>query len=140
MKARLAAGFVIGILLAAGAGAQTRKVQHENYERYARYAGDPVDEFHYWSMVQWSLVGPDKVIVWPTIAQAYLVTVEQPCAKLEWARSIGVTSRQPNLLSSKFDYVTFDNDRCRIAEIRPIDYRRMQKDEREAKQAPQKSG
>jgi len=73
------------------------------------------------------------VIAWTTINDAYLLTVEDPCTGLEWAKGIGVTSKQEHIISSKFDYVTFGHDRCKITEIQPIDYRRMQKDEKEAK-------
>jgi len=128
MKVKLIACFVAGLVLAAGAQAQTRKTQQENLDRYERYAGDPIDEFNFWTMYKWSLVGSEKVVVWPNINEAYLVTVEKPCPGLEWARGISVTSQQTHTVSRKFDFVKFGKGQCQIKEIRPIDYKRMMKD------------
>lgn len=128
MKHRLAAGFFLALLCFAGAQAQTRKVQEESLERFMKYAGDPIEEFQFWSLYKWQLVGPEKVVVWSTINDAYLISVEEPCPGLEWAKTIGVTSKQRNLVSSKFDYVTYGKGRCEIREIRPLDYRQMLKD------------
>jgi hypothetical protein len=128
MHGKLVAAFVLGLALAAGAGAQTRKTQQENLERFEKYAGAPVDEFEFWSLYKWQLVGPEKVVVWPTINQAYLLTVESPCPGLEWAKTIGVTSKQRHIVSAKFDYVTYGRGQCQIGDIRPIDYKQMLKD------------
>ena len=67
------------------------------------------------------------------INDAYLVTVAKPCPGLEFARGIGVTSKQRRIVSRKFDYVTYGNGRCQIMEIQPIDYRQMLKDGPDAK-------
>jgi uncharacterized protein DUF6491 len=133
MNHKLAASFLLGILLAAGAHAQTREVQQEKLERYLKYAGDPIEQFNFWSMYKWSLVGPTKVVVWPNINEAYLLTVEDPCPGLEWAKGIGVTSKQSRTVSSRFDFVTYGKAQCQIKEIRPIDYKRMIKDGPEPK-------
>jgi hypothetical protein len=124
---------VLAVLGATFAQAQTRETQQRNLERYLQFAGAPVEEFPFWSLYQWELVGPDKVVVWSTIKNAYLLTVTQPCARLEWARAIGVTSNQRHMVSRTFDFVTADGDRCKISEIRPIDYTGMQKQAREDK-------
>ena len=128
MRKVFAAVALAGALVAPAAHAQTRATQQENLERFEKYAGAPVDEFDFWSLYKWQLVGPEKVVVWSTINDAYLITVAKPCAGLEFARGIGVTSKQRRIVSRKFDYVTFGNGRCQIAEIRPIDYRQMLKD------------
>jgi Family of unknown function (DUF6491) len=129
---RLAAASILAtasLVVALGAQAQTREVQKENLERFEKYAGAPVDEFRFFApLYKWQLVGPEKVVVWPTINQAYLITVAEPCPKLEWAKGIGVTSKQQHTVSSKFDYVTYGGGRCQITEIRPIDYKQMLKD------------
>jgi hypothetical protein len=135
MNRKLAASVVLGILLATGALAQTREVQQEKLERYMKYAGDPIDQFNFWSMYKWSLVGPNKVVVWPSINEAYLLTVADPCPGLEWAKGIGVTSKQSHTVSTRFDYVTYGRGECQIIEMRPIDYKRMLKDGPDAKDA-----
>jgi hypothetical protein len=133
MKQKLVLGLVLAALCVGGAQAQTRKTQQENLERFEKYAGEPVDQFQFWSLYKWQLVGPTKVVVWPTINEAYLLTVNEPCPGLEWANTIGVTSKQRHLVSSKFDYVTYGKGQCQISEIRPIDYKTMLKDGPDAK-------
>ncbi|MGH8173543.1 MAG: DUF6491 family protein [Rhodanobacteraceae bacterium] len=108
------------------AHAQTRATQAERLERFMKYVGAPISEFQFWSMYKFELVGPLKVVVWSAINDAYLLTVDDPCPGLEWARGIGVTSKQSRFVSSRFDYVTYGSgSRCKINEILPINYRRM---------------
>ena len=128
MKTGRAACVALAMLSIASAGAQTRKTQQENLERFEKYAGAPIDQFEFWSLYKWQLVGPEKVVVWPTINDAYLLTVDSPCPGLEWAKTIGVTSKQRHIVSSKFDYVTYGRGQCQISEIRPIEYKKMLKD------------
>lgn len=128
MKTGRAACVALAMLSIASAGAQTRKTQQENLERFEKYAGAPIDQFEFWSLYKWQLVGPEKVVVWPTINDAYLLTVDSPCPGLEWAKTIGVTSKQRHIVSSKFDYVTYGRGQCQISEIRPIEYKAMMKD------------
>lgn len=128
MRNVIAAIVLASVVAAPAAVAQTRATQEQNLERFEKYAGAPVDEFEFWSLYKWQLVGPEKVVVWSTISDAYLITVAKPCAGLEFARGIGVTSKQRHIVSRKFDDVTYGNGRCQIAEIRPIDYKQMLKD------------
>lgn len=128
MRNVIAAIVLASVVAAPAAVAQTRATQEQNLERFEKYAGAPVDEFDFWSLYKWQLVGPEKVVVWSTISDAYLITVAKPCAGLEFARGIGVTSKQRHIVSRKFDDVTYGNGRCHIAEIRPIDYKQMLKD------------
>lgn len=129
MKHMFAAGFLLLAVVSAGAAhAQTRATQTERLDRFMKYAGEPINEFQFWSMYKWELVGPLKVVVWPTINDAYLLTVDEPCPGLEWAKGIGVTSKQTHFVSRRFDYVTYGNGRCKINEIRPLDYKQMIKD------------
>jgi hypothetical protein len=128
MRNLVAAIALAAIVAVPAAFAQTRATQQKNLERFEKYAGAPIDEFDFWSLYKYQRVGPEKVVVWSTINDAYLISVAKPCAGLEFARGIGVTSKQRRIVSRKFDYVTFGNGRCQIAEIRPIDYRQMLKD------------
>jgi hypothetical protein len=125
MKTKFAALWVLAALPIAAAHADTRKTQAENLARFEKYAGAPIDQFEFWSLYKWQLVGPEKVVIWPTINDAYLVTVESPCPGLEWANSIAVTSKQSHMVSTRFDFVTYGKGQCEISEIRPIDYKRM---------------
>lgn len=125
MKSWMAGLMLGGLLIASATYADTRATQQEDLDRYTPYLEAPVDSFTFWSLYKWQLVGPQKVVVWTTIKDAYLLTVETPCTKLEWANGIGVTSQQSHQVSRRFDYVTAGNDRCRIEKIEPIDTARM---------------
>ena len=128
MRTFIAAIVLAGVVAAPAAVAQTRATQQKNLERFEKYAGAPIDAFDFWSLYKFQLVGPEKVVVWSTINDAYLITVAKPCSGLEFARGIGVTSKQRHVVRRKFDYVTYANGRCQLHEIRPIDYRQMMKD------------
>ena len=125
MKTRLAAFCAFSLMLVATAHADTRETQAENLARFEKYAGAPVDQFEFWSLYKWQLVGPEKVVIWPSINQAYLVSVESPCPGLEWANNIAVTSKQSHMVSTRFDFVKYDKGQCQISRIQPIDYKQM---------------
>src|SRR5690606_19986709 len=111
--------------MAGSTHADTRATMHETLEHYAPYLGEPVDAFTFWSLNKWKLAGPEKVIVWPAVNDAYLVTVEKPCSRLEWARGIGFGSRQRHQVQVRIDHLDVDGQRCRIEEIRRIDLEAM---------------
>ena len=122
-------GLFMGGLLAAGvAHADTRATQQKNLEKYTPYLQAPVDDFTFWSLYKWQLVGPEKVVVWSTLKNAYLLTVEKPCTQLEWANGIGLTSVQSHQVTRRLDSVTAGDNSCRITKIQPIDLARMNKD------------
>jgi hypothetical protein len=123
---------IVVILTASLAGvaqADTRATMQETLDHYAPYVGEPVDGFTFWSLHKWKLTGPEQVIVWPTIKDAWLVTVEKPCPRLEWARGIGLSSQQSHQVQVRSDHVQVGNQRCRIEEIRPIDLERMNREQ-----------
>lgn len=119
------------LAISASACAQTREVQDKNLAAYLEYAGEPVDHFRFWNLTSWELVGPQKLVVWPTLKEAYLLTVDQPCTDLEWAKAISITS-SAHTVSARFDSVDVGREKCRIMEIRPIDYAQYKKDRRAA--------
>lgn len=117
------------LAVAVGACAQTREVQERNLAEYMEYAGEPVDHFRFWRLTSWELVGPRQLVVWPTLKEAWLLTVDQPCTDLEWAKAISLTS-SAHTVSARFDSVDVGREKCRIMEIRPIDYAQYRKDRR----------
>jgi type II secretory pathway pseudopilin PulG len=118
---------ILALLAAATAQAQTREKQEESLDKYLPYAGAPVDHFQFWKLTQWELVGQFKVVVWPRLNEAFLLTVDPPCSELEWAKSIAVTSTA-NTVNRGFDSVQVGRDKCRINEIRPIDYKKYRQE------------
>jgi hypothetical protein len=115
-------------LLAGVAHADTRAHEDEEFARYKQYAGAPIDEFPMFRMWKWQVVGPERIVIWSTINDAYLVRVEKPCVRLEWTHAVVVTQKMRQKVSKKFDYVVFGNQRCKIDEILPVDYKAMLKD------------
>ena len=85
-----------------------------------QHAREPVAEFHFWKMDRWESLGPTALAVWTNPNEAYLITVQRPCTGLDFADAVGVTS-SGRRVSQRFDFVTFEHQRCRIAEIRPVD-------------------
>lgn len=106
----------------AGACAQTREVQATALAAYQPYLGEPVEQFRFHELQSWQLVGDLKVVVFPRLNEAWLLTVDAPCTELQWTHSIGLSS-SVHVVHRRFDFVVAGKDRCRINEIRPIDYK-----------------
>ena len=113
---------VLGACAADGRGPRQRELAR--LERFERFAGPPVDSFRFWQMDRWESLGPDSVAIWTRPNEAWLLTVRQPCHGLEFAMAIGLSSTV-NRVSRLHDEVRFEQQRCRIEQIRPIDVRAM---------------
>jgi len=111
-------------VLSTFAHADTRAHENEERARYERFAGAPVDEFAMVELFRSQVVGPQDVVIWATIREAYLVRVQQPCRQLEWAHGLSVSQAQKWKVSRKFDSINVGTP-CRIVEIRPIDLAAM---------------
>lgn len=103
-------------------------------ERYRSFAGAPVKDFHFWQLDRWEVLGDLELVVWTTPREAYLLQLQRPCTGLDFANTIGLTSTQQRVYS-RFDSVLFDNQRCRIGEIRKVDGAAYKAARREAKAA-----
>ncbi|MCK7594070.1 DUF6491 family protein [Pseudomarimonas salicorniae] len=87
-------------------------------------AGEPVESFHFWRLDRWEPLGRKHVAVWTQIDKAWLIEVREPCFGLDYATSIGLSSTGQRVFQN-FDVVHVDTQRCRIAEIRPVDVRAL---------------
>jgi hypothetical protein len=120
-------------VLSACSGVPRRERDRMALERYMDYAKPPVDSFTYLGRFSgFQTLGQYKLVVFTGVNDAYLLTVSPPCMDLEFATGIGFTSTA-NTVYRGFDAVRFGRERCRITEIRPIDYRELKKDLREEK-------
>jgi Family of unknown function (DUF6491) len=109
-----------------------RQSDQELLARYRAYAGDPVPDFHIYSTFNsWTPVDDHHVLVQANVDDAYLITVFEPCMNLPFATHLSFTSRVPHTVSSGFDSIRVGHERCRISEIRPVDYRQMRADLRD---------
>ena len=139
IKSKWVAGLVLAAL-ASGAMADTKEHQAEELARFRSFAGAPVDEFPMVDVFQTQIVGDANVVVWPTINTAYLLTVDKPCSNLSFAHGFALTQQQTMKVSKAFDFLTFDHQRCRITEIRPVDYKAMLKADKAAGKDDHASG
>lgn len=117
-------------LVATCAIGDTRETELKNLDRYQQYAGQPTDSFEMWELYQWQDLGPDYVAVWAAVNRVYMLKVSKPCVNLDFAKGISVTSQMMHKVTARFDYVNFASQHCQIVEIRPIDYKRMLKEDK----------
>lgn len=132
----VAAAAAIAALLAGCGGIPLHESDQEVRDRFNAYAGEPIDQFTWLSHFDsWQPVGRYDLVVFTNPSDAYLIKVFPPCANLQFANRIGVTSTA-DTVSSRFDSVIVRGafpgsaDRCQIQEIRKVDYRRMRADMR----------
>jgi hypothetical protein len=133
MKPYLTGALATIALLAACSGTP-RLHDSDVVDHYLDYAGAPISSFNSLGGFNgWRPLGRDKLMVWKGVSEAYLLTVDSFCTNLEFAERIGVTSTGSSVMSG-FDYVRVRNgifrQKCRILEIRPLDYQRMRADMR----------
>ena len=120
-------------LLASCSGIPLKQREAAERARFEAYAGKPVDHFTWFTHYDgWEPISRNQLVVWTDINQAYLVTVFSPCTDLMFARRIGLTSTADTVYAH-FDAVRAEGWRCIIDTIRPVDYRRMEHDLRQAK-------
>jgi len=127
------AGWLVLLVALMGACSAPPRKQADGreLERYMTYAGEPVAGFSLLGgLDNWQSLSRDKVVVWTRPNEAYLLTVQMPCADLSFAQRIAVTSTG-STVSKGLDFVKVREQKCTIAEIRPLDYRRMQEDRRQ---------
>ena len=126
-------------LLASCSGIPLKQREAAERARFEAYAGKPVDHFTWFTHYDgWEPISRNQLVVWTDINQAYLVTVFSPCTDLMFARRIGLTSTADTVYAH-FDAVRAEGWRCIIDTIRPVDYRRMEHDLREQREAAKRS-
>ncbi len=108
------------VLLAACASPGPLQRMQSRLAQVESVAGEPVDNFHFWTLYRWEPLGREHVAVWTRIDTAWLIEVRPPCSGLEFTQSIGLTATQ-NRVYARFDKLVFEQQSCFIASIRPID-------------------
>jgi len=129
------------LLISIAAFAQSPKQRDaENLARFERYASAPQDSMHYFRIDRFQYLGPnangsEAVAVWTGVNQVYLLSLESPCIKLEYANAIALTSTSGNV-NARMDFVKYDRDRqCRIETIRKVDYKAVRAEMKRAQSA-----
>jgi Family of unknown function (DUF6491) len=120
------------MLVACSSVSQRVVKDQEERDRYVSYAGAPIEHFNYLGPFDsWRALSRNELVVFTTINNAYLLKVWQPCIGLPFATRVGLTSTS-GTVNRGLDSVLVDDQRCPIEEIRPVDYRRMLADRRNA--------
>lgn len=126
----------VGSCAVPGTGPRERELAR--LEEVEAHAGAPVADFHFWTIDRWEGLGPEAVMIWTRVNEAWLIRVRLPCSGLEFAQTIALTSTH-NRVYRVHDAVLFERQRCRIAEIRPVDGRAL-KQARRARHAVESGG
>jgi hypothetical protein len=120
------------LLSACSAGIPVRQDPEEVRNRYQAYAGAPIDHFTWLGRYDgWEALGRDQLVLFTSTNKAYLLEVSPPCHDLRTAEGVGFTSTGGSVYA-RLDSITTRGWRCRILQIRRVDYRRMKADLRRA--------
>lgn len=113
------------------AGVPRSSAAETESDKFDMYAVEAVSSF---SMVggldQWRSLGDEKLVVWTRLNRVYLLTVQPPCNELQFTTTLALTSNG-GTVSKGSDGVIVESGKCLITDIRPIDYERLQQDERQ---------
>jgi hypothetical protein len=111
-------------------GSAPQTTQDRALARYEAYAGAPVNSFNWLGRFDsWEPLGDDHVLVYTRPNEAYLLKVSGPCQVRFATGPLGITSTNSTVLAG-LDSIVVRNGpggpwQCPIAEIRPVDVRRM---------------
>jgi hypothetical protein len=116
------------VLLGACSGTPAREDTHASLDRYYRYAGEPIERFSYLGPLNgWDVLDGEHLVVYTSVNDGYLLTVELPCRDLQFKQAIALSSTGSSVTRGA-DFVTVGPDRCRISEIRKVDYGQLKRD------------
>jgi len=119
--------------------------QQEALQRYLAYAGAPIKSFTWLGQFySWDGLAKDKLVVFTTPSDAYLLSIAPPCDMRFVINRIGLTSTGGTVYA-RLDSVIADTPgtgrwTCPINEIRPVDYKRMRAEGRTKAQPVRDSG
>ena len=135
LTAILLSGALAAASVTTGYASELQSKGDKLYAKYELYLGEPVKSFTALRHDSWQQISRTQLVLYTTINEAYMLTVDNNCPELPFAQTIGVTSTTSSITT--FDSVLVRNDRCRIMQIQPIDIKRMKADKnaREAEEA-----
>ena len=127
LKLRIVWILPLVVVLAACSGIPLKDREMALRNRYHEYAGPPVKSYsHFGAYDGWAPIGQYELVVWTTINDAYLITVDPPCDDLMFANRISIT-QTADTVDQKFDFVKVGYSKCMIKSIQPVDYLKMKK-------------
>jgi hypothetical protein len=125
------AGAIVPMMLALSACSslpEQRQAQGQALRQaaFAEAAGAPVNRFDYSGVYSWEALGPRQMALYTRPDQAWLLSFNAPCYRLDTATGIALTSHQQQVWIN-FDKVTalHGGVPCTIVQIQPVDMRRL---------------
>ena len=115
-----------GASVTTGYAAELQSKGDKLYAKYELYLGEPVKSFTALRHDSWQQISRTQLVLYTTINEAYMLTVDNNCPELPFAQTIGVTSTTNSI--STLDSVIVRGNRCLITQIQPIDVKRMKAD------------
>jgi hypothetical protein len=119
-----------------GGAAAAPTTQERALARYEAYAGPPLESFNWLGHFDsWEALGKDRLVVYTTPRDAYLLKIAPPCDLRFVLYKVGITSTHATVYKG-LDSIVVDNAlaggpwQCPIEEIRPVDVHRMKADMR----------
>ena len=139
MKKFVIAPLLLGALVALGGCATTGRLSdQERLDLYRTHAGEPVRSVRYFgSLIGWTSLGDRALSVQTRPGENWLLELDGPCQGLDFAQTIGLTSRM-NQIDARFDRVLVRDGfpgGCRIATIRPLDAKALKTEMRALRKA-----
>jgi hypothetical protein len=120
---RLSAIILAALVLAGCTTPPPNKREVATEANLLKFAGPPIDSFHYLGHYDgFRTLGDNQVVLFTTVNDGYLIRVRDPCLNLRFVNRFGLTSTDKTV-NRAFDYVLADRLRCPIDTIRHIDYR-----------------
>jgi hypothetical protein len=132
LTAIILAAVLVSACATTGDGGIERSRGERLLDKYEPYLEEPVNSFTALRHDSWQPISRTQLVLWTTINDAYLLTVDNTCPELQFAQTVGVTSTTSSI--STLDSVLVRGYRCQIRQIQPIDVRRMKAD-RNAREA-----
>lgn len=107
--------------------------QAKRLAQFEQFAGEPVAQIQYFQLQNFETLSDDTIAVWKGVNKVFLITVLPPCTGLQFAMTLHLTNSGTHLFTQKFDHVIFDNERCAVASIKPVNYKAMRAAKKAAK-------
>jgi|SRR5690554_3957910 len=142
-RGMLAVAMLAGLTLSACATGP-RMSDAEKLATYQDAAGEPVKSFQYFGRISgWTPIDDTNIAVWTRAQEAWLLSFTGRCNDVKWAPAISLT-HQGSSVYAGFDDVRVHNSGpgaasfpCRIAEIRPLDTRKIRAAEKAVREGTQ---
>lgn len=135
------AAFALALLVLSGCATNAAQRDAERLALYRAHAGEPVASMQYFgSLNGWTPLGEGAIALWTRPSRAYLVEFIGTCPDIDFARAIQV-SNQAGRVHARFDDVrvldgtSMPSIPCRIASLRPLDFKAIRAEERGLREA-----